>query len=193
MAVVFWWVLCSHFKSSFLKLFSILLISLIFVSRIYLGVHSTDQVIGGVVFGIAIVYLWKACTNITQGWYQGQTASFWILLLLSSLLSEGLHFSTAYSPLGVIAIGSLLGYGLSLPYFERYTSTMSFTVKNTILVVTAIVCLILIAKYFLIFCSNELIFQTSLIVKYALLVLSVCVIFPYIFGLCSLAKVSKNI
>lgn len=187
-AVVFWVLLCQEFRSTLLKLWSAILIALIFLSRIYLGVHSLAQVTGGLVFGTIILLGWSLSRNFTERWYEGRVLSFWVMLSALWIVYEWLHFTVAPSLMGLVSLGSLVGYGLSLPYLGREGLPLAVTAKSVALVVTSLIALVFLAKFFPVLPTDEASFQISIMLKYAIIIYSVWVIFPLLIRRLALLK-----
>lgn len=121
-ATVFWAMIYFRTQSALLKYLSVLVIALIGLSRIYLGVHSVSDVVGGAFFGTALVVVWRTTyiQGIADSWLRCKALSYWSILALLS----GAFFITnedgIFVPQAAMSIGALIGYGLSFRAIWRW-------------------------------------------------------------------------
>ena len=125
-ATVFWLTIFLSLKDNYSKLRYLCLIPIVVIgfSRIYLGVHSVYDVIGGWFFGILIVYLWKKFLEprLFLVSYKNSCKSFWfifisVLVLYSVFLSRwGWNFVAPEVP---VVISVLVVFGLFLKRMIR--------------------------------------------------------------------------
>jgi hypothetical protein len=122
-SVVFWGMLALHFRSKALCVFSALIILCIMLSRIYLGVHTIDQVCGGLLFGALILALSQSSEGqkMFNDWQNGRTTSYWVLCALISLAYVAI--APEISLLVLVVVGVLIGYGVGAPLAGRYMAT----------------------------------------------------------------------
>jgi hypothetical protein len=63
-----WGYLIYHIKKTWFRVLALIFIALIGFSRMYLGVHFPQDVIGGLVFGVIYLVLWIALEPRVRGW-----------------------------------------------------------------------------------------------------------------------------
>ncbi len=121
-ATIFWGIIALRWKKTYAKALSIFMVSIILVSRVYLGVHSLADVIGGLAFGLITLIWWRTdfMQNTYHKWLNKQSSSYWGLLWIVLFL----YFLTAeddiYSQNFVVATGALIGFGFSLKTISRW-------------------------------------------------------------------------
>lgn len=168
---------------------SIVLVTLVSLSRIYLGVHYPKDVIVGVVLGIGCMLLCSYLMNRYKDNFKGM----FLLLLITFILftpfififyrkeyTDFYIFRDFYLAYGLYA-GCLLGFFLD-EKFLNYSTTTSFIKRIIRLVVaTAFALLIKVGfKYlFLLFCPDGSIFLDML--RYFLMAVVVLFVVPLIF------------
>lgn len=123
-ASVLWGMLLYHFQSRILRFFGVAIILCIMLSRVYLGVHTVDQVFGGLFFGLATVCV--ASSNGGQkmfnNWQNGQTKTYW--LLCSFVFTAYITLSQEILPMMVGIAGVLIGYGITIFYAQKYMTSL---------------------------------------------------------------------
>lgn len=121
-ATIFWGIIALRWKKTYAKALSIFMVSIILVSRVYLGVHSLADVVGGLAFGLITLIWWRTdfMQNTYHKWLNKQSSSYWGLLWIVLFL----YFLTAeddvYSQNFVVATGALIGFGFSLKTISRW-------------------------------------------------------------------------
>lgn len=121
-ATIFWGIIALRWQKTYAIALSVSMVSIIFISRIYLGVHSIADVVGGLAFGLITLIWWRSnfMQNIYHKWLNKHSSSYWGLLLTILCL----YFLTAeddiYSKDFVVATGALIGFGLSLKTISRW-------------------------------------------------------------------------
>jgi membrane-associated phospholipid phosphatase len=145
-----WGYLLYHLKKSWLWVVSILLILLIGFSRMYLGVHFPQDVLGGWLLGLVVLVVFVAAETRVASWFNKFSASAqiglgfgvsllmilvgWLILLLISSSpdpAEWAEYSTEarsilhYITLGGFFFGALAGYVLMRQY-ARFTTKGSW-------------------------------------------------------------------
>jgi len=177
--MVFWGMIFFNTGSTLLKICSCLIITGISISRIYLGVHSITDVLGGLIFGSAILLIYASNygKKLRDNWFKNSTKSYWYLLFLTSLIYASTILNNPTSSLAFATIGSLTGVGVSLKYIKIYEHSKSASVFQ-------IFCFLLVLftfyKFFPIYKSNEFLFYLSAVVKYTILTLMIYVFLPFI-------------
>lgn len=121
-AVIFWGMVALRWQKTYAIALSVSMIAIIFISRIYLGIHTIADVTGGLAFGLITLIWWRSdfMQNTYNKWLNKQSSSYWWLLLTILCL----YFLTAeddiYSQDFVVATGALIGFGLSLKTISKW-------------------------------------------------------------------------
>ncbi|AVP87379.1 hypothetical protein phytr_4290 [Candidatus Phycorickettsia trachydisci] len=172
-ATVFW--IFISFNKPFLRYIGILLITGIGFSRIYLGVHSIWDVLGGTGFGLITLYLWDLYGE--RRILSKSQHAFWIFFISTAVI-YGVISSDLRSPVVVpVALGCLIGFGLSLNWInneapkQQYQMNFSYSILALLLTITMLQIIPVMKQ------SNLTIFL-SLVLKYALLVFNIFVLTP---------------
>lgn len=114
---IFWGALWLYFKRPIWGIFALTLIPLVMFSRAYLGVHSGYDILGGLAFGLAtlFIYQWVTTREFLTTYFTKKPAHFWLTMGCTIVL-YCLMCPKDVIPLMVpLSIGALLGYGLTLP------------------------------------------------------------------------------
>lgn len=189
-ATVFWIAIFLDFKNNYFRYLCLLPIIIISFSRIYLGVHSIYDVIGGLVFGCCILYIWikyleqKLFVEPFRRSYKNFLLLFTIITLLYIIISQSLP----WPPMVPMSIGALIGFGISL----RWIGNQAPMLQKKVNIPTALISLtilIIIEKSMPMLKFNKFAFFCSIIVKYSILVSGIFVLIP---GLISNYTMLKN-
>lgn len=145
-ATVLWGLLLYYFQSRLLRFLGVLIILCIMISRVYLGVHTVDQVVGGLFFGIVTVFVAISSQGqkLFHNWQTGKTLTYWLLCSFAFIFY--ILLSNEVQPLIIGLGGILLSYGLSLAYVKKYIN--SNIRCNLISAVSGMFSLVLINKAF---------------------------------------------
>ncbi len=110
-ALVVWGYLGYHIRKTWFRLLALVLIVLIGFSRMYLGVHFPQDVIGGMLIGLVYLALWLALEPTVRGWLAKQTLALrYALAVLVPLVIWLLHPGRVTAdPMGA-ALGLGVGY-----------------------------------------------------------------------------------
>jgi hypothetical protein len=110
-AVVVWGYLAYHIKMTWFRILAVLIILLIGFSRMYVGVHFPQDVIGGFIVGIIYLALWILLEPKVREWLSRQTVIVrYALAVLVPLVIWFINPSEATAtPMGA-AIGLGVGY-----------------------------------------------------------------------------------
>lgn len=149
------------------------------LSRVYLGVHSIYDVLGGLGFGILILLVYKTSfnQNIINKWYSGIYRSYWLLLFIIIIFYVWVSYHKNFSPLAYISIGALIGYGCSLPFINQFQELKRINLMQIIL---GLAIIFFFYKILPIFPEVPYLFEISLIVKYFIIIFMISVIIPFL-------------
>lgn len=126
-STIFWGMIFLSTKSRIIRYLSVLVITLIAFSRVYLGVSALADVIGGVCTALIIIAIWRNefVQNIIDKWFSGNSASF--SLIVGGIIVTIYLLPIPYSKLFMApVIGALLGYGLSLRFIGYYYANQEY-------------------------------------------------------------------
>ncbi len=177
-ATIFWLILFLYSKNKLLKYFLWIPIIGIACSRVYLGVHSIYDVLGGIFFGVLIVCLWQfylAKYALNNKKLTLALFAFWlfVLIIIYCLVSINLEWSLLVS----VSLGALIGFALSFSQLcnnllcNQYQMSLTFSpISLSILVI-----LYKIIPYYQI---NDWMFHLSLIFKFATIIFAIYIIIP---------------
>lgn len=106
-STTFWGYLALRRRRAWLSILAVLLISLVALSRLYLGVHWPVDVAGGLLAGFLLAWLW---TRIGLWWESELAAIATPLRAAGAFLVPFLLLLLDHSPEGVEAVGVLAGF-----------------------------------------------------------------------------------
>ena len=139
-AVVTWGYLCQKYRNIYFYIFAIFMIALIAYSRMYLGVHFPQDIIGGFVVGTILLLIWVFGEKIAL---EGINKTIWQLFTIIFLPLILIIFS--YHKEVSISMGGLMGLGIAFFLEEKFInfSTKCSSFKRVFRVVLGGVMLIL--------------------------------------------------
>ncbi len=118
-AVVFWGMICLARRSFGLSFAALCLVATMMFSRLYLGVHSPyDVIVGFFLGGLTLLVYYNHFQSFVSKWLSGQTRSYWIIIFWGALVYFLISRFQSTPPMVVMALGALIGYGLSLQWRE---------------------------------------------------------------------------
>ena len=129
----FWFALAWHFKHPLLWAFSISLVILVGMSRVYLGVHYPIDVIAGAIIGTAVpvIYYWIKNTDVWDNIKQNDEGVFLIFFVLMGCYLFGVknNFNTTNITASGLLLGIFIGSYLDAKFCNQKTK---FSLKQRI-------------------------------------------------------------
>jgi hypothetical protein len=150
-------------------------------SRVYLGVHSLNDVVAGFLFGVLILFLWNNSyvKSLTLKWFEGKRLSLYLLIAAILLLYLIASHGAFYSSRPLACVGALLGYSYCLPYLHAQIPIFQpLSFKKILIIMGSLVSLVIFAKSMSLVRGNNFIFYSSVMVKYAILAMMVYIFLP---------------
>ncbi len=154
----------------------------IFISRVYLGVHSIYDVSFGLMMGLATVYFWHrpSVQHCIVGWYKGCSYSFWITAVLLILACGLMSYDSQWLPMASMAMGALLGYGISLYAIGKNTHLMEqgYSIRKFIGILLSLALVVAVVKFLRIEKVDGTFYNAMIIVKYTFILFFIYTIVP---------------
>lgn len=178
-STVFFTVIFLSFSSRILKIISIMMIVNIMLSRLYLGVHSIYDVLGGFTFGILIVLAYKSSFMQAQmNKWEKNAKSYYLVLIFLVILCLWIWKNISFFLLVLIPIGTLIGYGIAYICFKYNANLNLNNTQKTICIIISISLLFLFYKTFPIFKDSILLFSITALLKFALIPIWIYILLP---------------
>jgi hypothetical protein len=174
-----------NYTTRYLCLLPIVGISL---SRVYLGVHSVYDVLGGLVFGFLTIYLWKLkfVYNDSMIGNKNIYKIFGVIILVIIGAYSYISMNLQWQPMVPMSIGALVGFLLSLPWIINKSIIVSqqHSIIDMAHILALLIILIAFVKFIPIIKTNNLLFNISISFKYAFVVFCIFVLFPKLKFIC---------
>lgn len=124
-ATVFWGYLLFANRNLWLQSLSTILIMGVGLSRVYLGVHSIYDVMGGLFTGLLLLLIWHRF--LKKQILTGENVQYWLLLTLTLFLYILFSRGLSTPPMVGMSVGALVGFGIALPHLKSNAHySMSF-------------------------------------------------------------------
>ena len=178
-SMVFWGMIVARNPTLLLRIVAPLLVILIAISRIYLGVHSGVDVMGGFVLGVILILIWNSAIvqRIVDNCMTQKPIGFWLL----SASIVGLCFYSAINiktyPVIILSYGALLALGLLL--LTTIPQTFSQRI-NPVLAIVAFAIALVLVKFIPICHDSILHLYLSGVLKYAAITIWILLVIPKI-------------
>ena len=132
--VIVWGYLAAKVRRTWFSVLAVVMIFLIGLSRIYLGIHFPQDVIGGWILGIVALLLWLRYEDRLAAWWQSLPVPRQALLAVAGplalmLLTPADSFSRYPNETGATVAGILIGAGLGSMLEAR---TVQFRVDGSL-------------------------------------------------------------
>lgn len=151
----------------------------IMLSRLYLGVHSIYDVFAGAGFGILTILIYESAFLKAQmtKWENSITLYYYILTFVI-LICFMVWKNESFPLLLLLSIGTLSGYGIAYIYFQYNTCLELNKTQKTLSIIMNFIILLFFYKTFLVLKSSLLLFNTLILLKFALLPIWIYVLLP---------------
>jgi membrane-associated phospholipid phosphatase len=116
-AVIVWGYLAAKVKRTWFSMLAVIMIFLIGLSRVYLGIHFPQDVIGGWILGVVILLIWLRFEDRLADWWHGLTGQRQALVAVAGpltlmFLTPADSFGRYPNETGATLAGILMGAGL---------------------------------------------------------------------------------
>ncbi|MFQ3887500.1 MAG: phosphatase PAP2 family protein [Rickettsia conorii subsp. raoultii] len=179
-ATAFFMIIFLSFNSKTLKIISITMIINIMLSRLYLGVHSIYDVIGGMIFGVLIVLVYRS--NFMQAQisrWENSAKSYYCILAFVIGICFFLWKDSPFLLLLLLPIGTLLGYSIVYICFKYNSDLILNNAQKTIGIILLVsFCYSFFYKTFPIIKNSTILFNFTLLLKFALLPVLIYILLP---------------
>ncbi|WP_337969167.1 phosphatase PAP2 family protein [Rickettsia tamurae] len=139
----------------------------IMLSRLYLGVHSIYDVIGGMIFGVLIVLVYRS--NFIQAQisrWENRAKSYYCILAFVIGICFFLWKDSPFPLLVLLPIGTLVGYGIVYICFKYNSDLILNNAQKTIGIIISFILLFFFYKTFSIIKNSTILFNFTLLPYY---------------------------
>lgn len=183
-AFVFWGLMILNFKNKLLSSLAVFAIVGMACSRVYLGVHSIYDVMGGMLFGSIIIFLWKqylekslAVSSATNLGINLLPRHFWLIVISAICSFCVVSYDIEYVSVALISMGALLGLGVS-SWLNRMLNLRDYKM-NILQAFASFALLITLTLKLSIMNDTRLLFCINVILKYMFIVMCIFTFIPY--------------
>lgn len=172
-ALIFWGYIFSK-NSGVLRYICFLPVLSVAMSRVYLGVHSICDIVGAIVIGIMVVIVWLHYLE-EKFWHKNSNLQYWAMLICVVMVYIIVSRVVLWSPMFPIAVGGLVGFGLSLKWINAHSvcERMSY-IRATI----SLILVLLLTLFLPISKTDTNLLYLSLFIKYLVIIFSIFVVVP---------------
>ena len=142
------------------------------ISRIYLGVHSFNDVIFGLIIGVFTILLWK--NYLEKQILKMQFFKYWTFITITIFGFFFISVNLVTSPMVSISISVLIGFGFLLPYLQDRTD---YKVKIGH-ALAYLFFVIIVFKAIPIIKTNALLIHISLAMKFMFVIILILYVVP---------------
>ncbi|MGL4226237.1 MAG: phosphatase PAP2 family protein, partial [Rickettsia sp.] len=180
-STVFFMIIFLSFNLKTLTIMSIAMIINIMFSRLYLGIHSIYDVIGGMIFGVLIVLFYRS--NFMQAQisrWENSAKSYYSTLAFVIGICFFLWKDNPFPLLLLLPIGTLVGYGIVYICFKYNYDLILNNVQKTIGLIISFTLLFFFYNTFPVIKNSTILFNCILLLKFALLPVLIFILLPMI-------------
>jgi membrane-associated phospholipid phosphatase len=184
LSTVFWLVILLSWTSSRLRYLCLIPIVLSSSSRVYLGIHSLYDVLGGLFLGALVVYLFymPALNHYVMRWYKDSRMSYWLLMGVTFGLYAMVYRHLTLDPFIFSFMGLLLGYGVAMPWIAEKEPGIGFSypIESYMSIAIAVIVIYSFVMYTNVsaLTSMPIINFSAVILKYMLVSIAIFAITP---------------
>ncbi len=174
-ATIFWGIIAINYKSKNLRIISIVMISIISISRVYLGVHTILNVIAGICFGLCIIAIWKnpQVIKVMDNWMNGNTKRLWLLIIFSYFIFITTSRYEHTPSIVIMSLGALIGLAIFLSYGK-----ITHKISNWTSILLSVIVVVAAAKLLPTIYYNIFTTWISTIAKYVMIIYLVYMVTP---------------
>lgn len=177
-AMIFWGLILVRNQILLWKIISPLMVLFIGVSRLYLGIHSMPDIMGGFVLGVVTILIWNSSNvqSVVEDCLAQNPKWFWLLTSAIVGLCIYLNIDVEIYPMIIPVYGCLIILGLFL-----FTDILvKFEQINKICAFILLIPIVAFAKFIPIYQETLLMIYISGVAKYAAITAAILIIVPKI-------------